>query len=77
MLEKHGENIEQAFLEYQEERIPRPADAQTSARMWGEIIHNTTPEAIFLRNTIMKNRTDQDFQFVNRFHGYNKIAVKA
>ena len=35
MLEKHGENIEQAFLEYQEERIPRSADVQTSARMWG------------------------------------------
>ena len=77
MLEKHGENIEQAFLEYQEERLPRSADVQTSARMWGEIIHNTTPEAILLRNTIMKNRTDQDFQFVDRFHGYNKIAVKA
>jgi 3-hydroxybenzoate 6-monooxygenase len=77
MLQKHGENIEQAFLEYQEERIPRSADVQTSARVWGEIIHNTTPEAILLRNTIMKNRTDKDFQFVDRFHGYNKVAVKA
>ncbi|MCQ6277565.1 3-hydroxybenzoate 6-hydroxylase, partial [Bacillus sp. V3B] len=46
-------------------------------RMWGEIIHHTTPEGILLRNTIMKNRTAKDFQFVDRFHGYNKIAVKA
>ena len=44
MLHKHGDNIEQAFLDYQEERIPRTAYVQTSARMWGEIIHNTTPE---------------------------------
>ena len=64
MLEKHGDNIEQAFLEYQEERLPRTADVQTSARIWGEIIHNTTPEAILLRNTIMKNRTDKDFQLL-------------
>ena len=77
MLQKHGEDVEQAFLEYQEERIPRSANVQTSARMWGEIIHNTTPEAILLRDIIMKNRSSNDFQFVDRFHGYNKTAVKA
>lgn len=36
MLHKHGNDIEQAFLEYQEERIPRTANVQTSARMWGK-----------------------------------------
>ncbi len=72
MLYKHGDNIEQAFLEYQEERIPRSADVQTTARMWGEIIHNVTPEGILLRDTILKNRKQNDFQFVDRFHGYNK-----
>ena len=46
MLHKHGEDIEQAFLEYQEERIPRTAYVQASARTWGEIIHNTTHEGI-------------------------------
>lgn len=76
MLHRYGDNIEQAFLEYQEERIPRTADVQTNARIWGEIIHNTTPEGILLRNTIMKNRTDKDFQFVDRFHSYNRTAVK-
>lgn len=35
MLHKHGNDIEQAFWEYQEERIPRTANVQTSARMWG------------------------------------------
>ena len=48
MLHKHGNDIEQAFLEYQEERIPRTANVQTSARMWGEIIHNTTDAGILL-----------------------------
>ncbi|MBT2669491.1 FAD-dependent monooxygenase [Streptomyces sp. ISL-14] len=77
MLHKHGNDIEQAFLEYQEERIPRTANVQTSARMWGEIIHNTTDAGILLRDTILAGRTDKDFQFVDEFHGYNKTAVKA
>ncbi len=77
MLHKHGNDIGQAFLEYQEERIPRTANVQTSARMWGEIIHNTTDAGILLRDTILAGRTDKDFQFVDEFHGYNKTAVKA
>lgn len=77
MLHKHDGDIEQAFLEYQEERIPRTAYVQGSARTWGGIIHNTTHEGILLRNIIMKNRTSQDFQFVDQFHGYNKNLVKA
>jgi salicylate hydroxylase len=77
MLHKHGNDIEQAFWEYQEERIPRTANVQTSARMWGEIIHNTTDAGILLRDTILAGRTDRDFQFVDEFHGYNKTAVKA
>ena len=77
MLHKHGNDIEQAFLEYQEERIPRTANVQSSARMWGEIIHNTTDAGILLRDTILAGRTDKDFQFIDEFHGYNKSAVKA
>ncbi|MGE7764113.1 FAD-dependent monooxygenase [Peribacillus sp. NPDC096540] len=77
MLQKHGDNVEQAFLEYQEERIPRTAKVQTSARMWGEIIHNTTDAGILLRDTILLNRSDKDFSFVDDFHGYNKTFVKA
>ncbi|MFP7737059.1 FAD-dependent monooxygenase [Priestia aryabhattai] len=80
MIHQHGDNLEQAFLKYQEERIPRTAYVQKSARTWGEIIHSTNPEGILLRDIIMKNRTDQDFQFVDQFHGYNntvKNVVKA
>lgn len=25
----------------------------------------------------MQNHTEKDFQFVDRFHGYNKIGIKA
>jgi 3-hydroxybenzoate 6-monooxygenase len=77
MIHKHGENIEQAFLEFQEERIPRTAKVQNNARIWGEIIHNTTPAGILLRDTILLNRNSQDFTFVDPLHGYNKSVVKS
>lgn len=77
MLHKHGDQVEQAFLEYQEERIPRTAYVQGSARTWGEIIHNKTHEGILLRNIIMENRESNDFQFVDPFHGYKKALIKA
>ncbi|MGJ9386020.1 FAD-dependent monooxygenase [Salipaludibacillus sp. CF4.18] len=76
MLHTHGDNVEQAFLDYQEERIPRTTYIQGAARTWGEIIHNTTNEGILLRNVIMKNRTSQDFQFIDQFHGYNKTLTR-
>ena len=43
VLKAHGENFEAAFKEYQEERIPRSARVQTTARFWGEIIHAVDP----------------------------------
>ena len=77
LLQKHGENVEKAFLEYQEERMPRTANVQNSARMWREIIRNTTEAGILLRNTILSNRTENDFKFGDPFHGYNKSLGKA
>lgn len=77
MLDEHGDDVENAFIEYQKERLPRTAHVQGSARTWGEIIHNTTHEGILLRNIIFEKRTAQDFEFVDQFHGYNKNLVKA
>ncbi|MBM4762909.1 3-hydroxybenzoate 6-hydroxylase [Bacillus sp. B15-48] len=77
MLHEHGDDVEQALLEYQKERIPRTAHVQGSARTWGEIIHNTTHEGILLRDIILKKRTSQNFEFVDQFHGYNKSLIKA
>ncbi|PJN87240.1 hypothetical protein CVN76_29895 [Bacillus sp. mrc49] len=74
IFHKHDQDIEQAFMEYQEERIPRTANVQSSARLWGEIIHNTTDAGILLRDTILSSRTDKDFKFIDEFQGYNKKA---
>lgn len=76
MVEEYDSDIATAFQKYQEERIPRTAFVQKNARLWGEIIHATTPETILLRDTIMGNRTSEDFQFIDQFHGYNKNKVK-
>lgn len=76
MVTKHGENYEAAFKAYQEERQPRTAYVQTSARNWGEIIHAVDPITILLRDKIMENRDDKDFKYVDQFHGYNKVMDK-
>lgn len=75
MIEKHGDQIETAFQEYQEERIPRTTEVQNNARVWGEIIHAEKPETILLRNTILSARDPQDYGFVDKFHGYKKSKV--
>ena len=67
MLENNSD-IEEAFKNYQEARIPRGKFVQTSARTWGEIIHATNPETILLRNTILNNR--KNFDFIDQFHGF-------
>ncbi|OLO27898.1 3-hydroxybenzoate 6-hydroxylase [Alkalihalophilus pseudofirmus] len=69
MLKKHGTNYEAAFKQYQEERIPRTAKVQTTARTWGEIIHAEDPTAILLRNSIFKQRTANDFGHTDWIYG--------
>ena len=49
MLKVYGDNFEKAFTAYQEERIPRSAKVQKSARTWGEIIHAENLVSILLR----------------------------
>lgn len=67
---KEKETLQEAFEAYAEERIPRASFVQTSARVWGEIIHAETPETILLRDTIMKSRDSLDFTYIDQFHGY-------
>ncbi|RLL47140.1 FAD-binding protein [Oceanobacillus piezotolerans] len=73
MVKKH-ENYSEAFEAYQQERQPRTAYVQTSARNWGEIIHSTEPITTLLRDTILSKRTEQDFSFIDQYHGYNKVS---
>jgi 3-hydroxybenzoate 6-monooxygenase len=70
MLHLHGENFEQAFQAYQEERIPRTAKVQTNARAWGEIIHAVDPTSILLRNTLLEKTPAEAFEMVNWLYGY-------
>lgn len=65
MLHKHGNNIEQAFLSYKQERFPRSSRVQLTARLWGEIIHANDNISILLRNELLKNRNSDDYSYVD------------
>jgi salicylate hydroxylase len=69
MLYTHGSDIETAFQEYQEERIPRSASVQTNARQWGEIIHAEDPISILLRDTLFAQHDAKDFSYVDWLYG--------
>ena len=69
MLHQYGDDIPKAFAAYQQERIPRTARVQATARTWGEIIHAEDPIAILLRNTIMEQRDAQDLSYVDWLYG--------
>ncbi|WP_035426056.1 FAD-dependent monooxygenase [Halalkalibacterium ligniniphilum] len=76
MLIQHGDNYNQAFLAYQQERIPRTAKVQTCARTWGEIIHAVDPVSILLRNTILEQREADDFGLTDWLYGYKRTYSK-
>ncbi|GAA3312548.1 hypothetical protein GCM10020331_000550 [Ectobacillus funiculus] len=75
MLQLYGENFEQAFLAYQEERIPRTAKVQRSARAWGEIIHTEDPVSIFTaRYSSRAKKEAKEFEMIDWLYGYKKTA---
>ena len=65
----HPEDVEAAFRAYQEERIPRTARVQRSARLFGDIIHSDGLTAL-LRNVIFAGRAPDDFTYTDWFYGY-------
>lgn len=75
MLHKHGDNYREAFMEYQEERQPRSAKVQTTARNWGEVIHAEDPNMITLRNMLFEARTPQDYEITDWIYGgYKRLT---
>lgn len=62
-------DVEAAFRVYQEERIPRTARVQRSARLFGDIIHSDGLTAL-LRNAIFAGRAADDFTYTDWFYGY-------
>ena len=65
---QHGD-VEAAFRVYQEERIPRTARVQRSARLFGDIIHSDGITAL-LRNALLSQRSPDDFTYTDWFYGY-------
>jgi len=61
----NGSNIAKALDEYQQERIPRTAEVQRGARTWGEIKHAEDPVTRLLRDTIMLNRSADDYRYLD------------
>jgi len=62
---KYNEDTELALKEYQNERIPRTSAVQRGARTWGKMKHAEDPVTILLRNTVMLNRKEEDFKYVD------------
>jgi 3-hydroxybenzoate 6-monooxygenase len=65
---KHGD-VEAAFRVYQEERMPRTARVQRSARLFGDIIHSDGVTAL-LRDALFAGRAPDDFTYTDWFYGY-------
>ncbi len=62
-------DVSAAFLTYQQERIPRTARVQRSARLFGDIIHSDGLTAL-LRNALLAQRTPDDYTYTDWFYGY-------
>lgn len=77
MLKLHGENFKEAFQAYEQERIPRTAKVQKSARTWGEIIHAADPVSILLRDTLLKSKEAKEFDMIDWLYGYKTHSAKA
>lgn len=68
-LEAHGSQIQQAFMAYQQERAPRAAKVQQTARVFGDILHTEDNTAILLRNAILSQRKTDDYSVVDWLYG--------
>lgn len=68
-LARHNGDVEKGFLAYQEERIPRTARVQRSARFFGDLIHGDGVEAQ-KRDALLAQRTADDYTYMDWFYGY-------
>jgi len=75
-ISNHPGDVEKAFRIYQEERIPRTARVQRSARLFGDIIHSDGLTAL-LRNVLFSERAPDDFTYTDWFYGYQPEKKEA
>jgi salicylate hydroxylase len=62
-------DVEAAFRAYQNERLPRTARVQLSARQFGDIIHGDG-EAAHRRNDVLAQRASDDYTHMDWFYAY-------
>ncbi|MER2191728.1 MAG: FAD-dependent monooxygenase [Solibacillus sp.] len=83
---ENEETYNAAFLRYQEERQPRSAMVQNSARRWGEIIHADSESdldraLLLLRDHLFSNHTATNYEVADFLYNYfntrkSEAAVK-
>lgn len=74
-MRANGSNVAKALDEYQQERIPRTAEVQRGARTWGDIKHAEDSVTRLLRNTIMLNRSADDYQYLDWLYKERKLTT--
>jgi 3-hydroxybenzoate 6-monooxygenase len=67
---RHPGDVDAAFRAYQNERIPRTARVQISARQFGDIIH-ADGDAARSRNTVLARRASDDYTHMDWFYAYH------
>jgi salicylate hydroxylase len=74
-LVRHEGDIGQAILAYEQERIPRTARVQQTARLFGDIIHGNGLWAL-RRNEVLSERNDTDYTHMDWVYGYQPERSK-
>jgi salicylate hydroxylase len=73
-LQQHDGDPRAAFAAYQEQRIPRSARVQTTARRWGEICH-IDGVGRELRNALLSRHNADDFDELDWLYGHQQLTV--
>jgi salicylate hydroxylase len=68
-LKNFSHDIPAVFRNYQEQRVPRTARVQQSARFFGDVKH-VHGVSISLRNALLAKRTPYDFEYFDWLYGY-------
>jgi salicylate hydroxylase len=69
-LARHDGDVEKGFQAYQEERLPRTARVQRSARFFGDLIHSDGVAAQ-KRDALLAQRAANDYTHMDWFYGYH------
>jgi 3-hydroxybenzoate 6-monooxygenase len=72
-VEQHGDQIEKAFVSYEQLRAPRTARVQTNARTFGEIIHAGVAGQI-TRNALLSLMAGDDFRYIDWLYGQSAFS---